>query len=58
MGGFASKGNLFCCGCWTQMGINVCSQGLCFVPEEKPPAQWERNLNNEVRRKEDLGSAR
>lgn len=40
------------------MGRNVCSLGLCFVTKEKPAAQWERNLNSKVRRKEDLGSAR
>jgi len=42
----------------TQIDRNVCSVGLCFVPKEKPAAQLERNLNSEVRRKEDLGSAR
>lgn len=42
----------------TQMDRNVCSVGLCFVPKEKPAAEWKRNLNSEARRKEDLGSAR
>lgn len=42
----------------TQIDRNGCSLGLCFVPEEKPAAWWERNFNSEVRRKEDLGFSR
>lgn len=53
-GALQVRGAVFLC-LLTQIDRNGCYLGLCFAPEEKLAAWWERNFNSEVRRKEDLG---